>query len=171
MNLKAPRLQKENIKLQKRIKDAGGAQEHLQRDRWTVEMTENPEIWHGALLGPSGTPYDGQQYDVLISFVNVKYPEAAPKVTFSKVIPYHANVYANGNICIDILRDTESGGLWSPAYKIDDILVSLVSMLNDPNTLSPANSEAGRAYDDDKSPNKAAFARVVLERYSRQILK
>jgi ubiquitin-protein ligase len=167
--MKTSRLTKENTILQKRITENNGPEKHLEKERWVVSMSDDICIWHGALLGPMETPYEGQQYAVKLDFTNVKYPESPPKVTFTAAIPFHANVYNNGNICIDILRGTGEGGTWTPVYKIEHILASLVSMLDEPNTQSPANGEAATAYDSDKSEKKQKFAKLVLEKYVAQI--
>ena len=54
-------------------------------------------------------------------------------------------VYENGDICLDIL-----GKKWSPIYDVMAILVSLQSLLSDPNPASPANREAAHLFENDK---------------------
>lgn len=172
-DLKIKRLTKEGQRLSQQMAKVGGHEAHLQQERWSVIVPEdNLDVWQAYLLGPVDTPYEGQQYELLITFKGIDYPDKPPRVIFNKPIPFHANVYAsNGQICIDILRPAAEDGAWSAVLKIGDILASLVSMLNNPNTASPANPEAGRAYDDDRSPKKTAFTRLAMERYTKQILK
>jgi ubiquitin-conjugating enzyme E2 A len=54
---------------------------------------------------------------------------------------FHPNVYANGELCLDILPNR-----WSPTYNVAAILTSIQSLLHDPNLNSPANAEAAQLY-------------------------
>ena len=58
---------------------------------------------------------------------------------------FHPNIYADGQICLDILQNQ-----WSPIYNVAAILTSIQSLLSDPNPASPANSEASRIYTENR---------------------
>ena len=68
------------------------------------------------------------------------YPSTPPKIKF--VTPmYHPNVYKSGAICLDILKNN-----WSAVYNVSSLLLSIQSLLTDPNYNSLANVEAGKLY-------------------------
>ncbi len=168
---KSGRLQKELIRLQKRIEDAKGIESFLEKERWVLEATEKIEVWKGTMLGPVGTPYEGQKFAVQVSVEGVEYPTYPPKVKFTNIVPFHANVFKDGNICIDILKQDLTISQWAPVMKIEDVMVSLVSMLDDPNTESPANVDASTAFEQDKTPKKENFAKQTRQNYQKQVEK
>ena len=61
-------------------------------------------------------------------------------------LPRTAPVYADGQICLDILQNA-----WSPIYDVSAVLTSIQSLLCDPNPSSPANSEAARMFQEAKA--------------------
>lgn len=63
-------------------------------------------------------------------------------------------LFQNGDLCISILHppvdDPQSGELpcerWNPTQNVRTILLSVISLLNEPNTFSPANVDASVMY-------------------------
>ncbi|KAJ8456960.1 hypothetical protein ONZ45_g18510 [Pleurotus djamor] len=87
-------------------------------------------VWRASLPGPQGSPYEGGVFNVEIRLAS-DYPFSAPKMVFTTRI-YHMNISERGNICIDILKHN-----WSPALSIFKVLLSLSSLLTDPNPQDP----------------------------------
>ena len=90
-------------------------------------------------LGPTETPYEDIVNIISINF-NFNYPTNPPLIKFISKI-FHPNISINGDICLDILKDN-----WKPIYTLRTILMSLISLLSDPNPDSPLNNYAGKLY-------------------------
>ena len=87
------------------------------------------------------------------------YPFKPPKLRFKTRI-YHCNVSASGEICLDILKDK-----WSPALTLSKVLVSLSSLLTDPNPADPLEASIAQLLIHDK-PKHDARAREYTLRHA-----
>eukprot|EP01084_Bolivina_argentea_P109823 196218_1 len=102
--------------------------------------TENDLFeWQATITGPADTPYDGGVFFMSIKFPH-SYPFKPPKLQFLTKI-YHCNVNAKGLICLDTLKDG-----WSPALTISKVLLSVSSLLNDPNPNDPLVPSIAKQY-------------------------
>tara|TARA_B110000908_G_C10170310_1_gene410489 strand:- start:264 stop:713 length:450 start_codon:yes stop_codon:yes gene_type:complete len=97
--------------------------------------------WTAQIYGPADTPYCGGIFNLDISFPT-EYPFTPPKINFTTPI-YHPNINKTGSICLDILKDK-----WSPALTISKVLISICSLLNDPNPSDPLEPEIAKEYTD-----------------------
>ncbi|KAI9702632.1 MAG: Ubiquitin-conjugating enzyme E2 4 [Bogoriella megaspora] len=104
--------------------------------------------WQATIMGPGDSPYSGGVFFLAIHFPT-DYPFKPPKVNFTTRI-YHPNINSNGSICLDILRDQ-----WSPALTISKVLLSICSMLTDPNPDDPLVPEIAHVYKTDRSRYEA----------------
>ena len=86
--------------------------------------------WQATIMGPEGSPYEGGVYYLRIDFPR-DYPFKPPKMIFLTRI-YHCNINSAGGICLDILKDQ-----WSPALTISKVLLSICSLMDDPNPDDP----------------------------------
>ena len=92
-------------------------------------------------IGPKETPYEETINNIII-FIPPEYPNKAPNIKFINKI-FHPNISYEGIICLDILKEN-----WKPIYSLRTILISIISLLSDPNPDSPLNGEAARLYKD-----------------------
>ena len=84
------------------------------------------------------SPYYQGIYKLLLIFPE-DYPFNPPKIEFQTRI-FHPNIL-NQTICLDILKNK-----WSPALNIEKILLSICSLLDDPNPNDPLNSTAANLF-------------------------
>ena len=103
--------------------------------------------WTATLMGPSNSPYEGGVYFLDIVFP-ADYPFKPPKIVFLTKI-FHPNISHRGEICLDILK-----GQWSPALTLDKVLLSLCSLLTDPNPSDPLVPSIASLYETDRKEYK-----------------
>ncbi|KAF1362051.1 hypothetical protein EJ07DRAFT_153625 [Lizonia empirigonia] len=129
----------------------------LSKETWTnIELlNDNVFEWSVALivLNPDSLYYGGY-FKAKMTFPR-NYPiprQLTPHADFKFVRPlYHPNIYPDGRLCISILHppgdDEMSGELaaerWSPVQRAETVLLSILSLLDDAETSSPANVDAG----------------------------
>jgi ubiquitin-conjugating enzyme E2 D len=99
--------------------------------------------WEAVILGPSESPYEGGVFNLRIEFPT-DYPFKAPKIKFITPI-YHCNINEQGGICLDILKEQ-----WSPALTISKVLLSICSLMDDPNPDDPLRPELADLYKEDR---------------------
>nr|XP_044607682.1 ubiquitin-conjugating enzyme E2 R1 isoform X5 [Equus asinus] len=126
--------------------------------------------WEVAIFGPPNTYYEGGYFKARLKFP-IDYPYSPPAFRFLTKM-WHPNIYETGDVCISILHppvdDPQSGELpserWNPTQNVSvgrtpgrtcphlapcsprTILLSVISLLNEPNTFSPANVDASVMY-------------------------
>ncbi|KAJ3013504.1 Ubiquitin-conjugating enzyme E2 11 [Thoreauomyces humboldtii] len=108
--------------------------------------------WTATIVGPDGTPYEKLNYKLALKFPS-DYPYAPPHVHFKTKV-YHPNVdLPSGAICLDILKDK-----WSAVYTVGSVLISLQSLLGEPNNASPLNEEAASIWSQPEEMRKRVVA-------------
>jgi len=111
--------------------------------------------WEAVILGPEDSPYTGGVFKLRIQFP-VDYPFKPPHIQFLTKI-YHPNINSSGMICLDILK-----GQWSPALTISKVLLSICSLLTDPNPKDPFVPEIAHIYIEKREEYEAEAKRWTL---------
>jgi ubiquitin-conjugating enzyme E2 G1 len=97
---------------------------------------------------------EGGYFPCLLEFPS-EYPNKPPTMTFTTKGFWHPNVYKDGRVCISILHEAKADEFnqqekmsekWRPILGVEAVLVSVLSMLSDPNFESPANIDASVGY-------------------------
>ncbi|XP_014248081.1 ubiquitin-conjugating enzyme E2 G2 [Cimex lectularius] len=132
---------------------------------------ENFFEWEALITGPEGTCFEGGVFPTKLVFPP-DYPLSPPKMQFMCEM-FHPNIYADGRVCISILHAPgddpmgyeSSAERWSPVQSVEKILLSVVSMLAEPNDESGANVDAAKMWRE----NREEFNRIA-ERIVRKTL-
>jgi len=150
-------------------------------------------VWEALIQGPEGTPFEGGVFPAELKFPK-DYPLAPPKMKFL-VDMWHPNgtvhqetdrerevedtrtnggaVYPNGEVCISILHPPGDDPLhyeqaserWSPIQSVEKILISVMSMLAEPNDESPANVDAARMWRE----KRAEYEKIVRDNVRKSL--
>ncbi|MCJ1372706.1 Ubiquitin-conjugating enzyme E2 11 [Loxospora ochrophaea] len=148
-----------------RRNDTQSVTKRLQSELMHLMLSSSPGIsafpsstsllsWTATLSGPTETPYANLTFKLTFTFPT-NYPYAPPTVLFKTPI-YHPNVDFSGRICLDILKEK-----WSAVLNVQSVLLSLQSLLGEPNNASPLNGQAAELWDSDPEE----FKRLVLARH------
>ena len=119
-------------------------------------IDDNLTKWQATIFGPDDTPYAGGIFKLDIEFPN-EYPFKPPKIYFVTPI-YHCNVNKRGGICLDILKEQ-----WSPALTISKVLLSLCSLLSEPNPNDPLVPEIADLLKKNKAQHDSQARSYTLE--------
>ena len=120
-----------------------------------------------ARSGPEDTLYEDGVFRAELEFPK-EYPLNPPTMRFTPPL-WHPNVYANGKVCISILHAPgedqygyeKASERWSPVQSVEKVLLSVISMLAEPNDESPANIDAAKQWREDRPAFEAAVRRNV----------
>jgi ubiquitin-conjugating enzyme E2 D/E len=146
------------IRIKKEIKYLRENPEELNNEGITLIPDEsNIQNFSGSIIGPVGTPYAGLKYELEVK-IGTDYPLKAPYVRFVNRKIYHPNVNTSGDICLDILK-TE----WAPTLSLAKVMLSICSLLNEPNPASPLNATAANDWINNKPKYQQEINRLWRE--------
>lgn len=139
-------------------------------DLVSVGLTDDSNLydWEILIMGPDGTLYEGGFFKARLVFPS-DFPNMPPTMTFISEM-WHPNVYKDGKVCISILHPPGEDAFnsqesaderWRPILGVEQILISVISMLSDPNDESPANLDAAVMWRNDKAAFKKKVRQIV----------
>mmetsp|Transcript_21478 Transcript_21478/g.55800 ORF Transcript_21478/g.55800 Transcript_21478/m.55800 type:complete len:127 (-) Transcript_21478:718-1098(-) len=120
------------------------------------------------MVGPEDSLYEGGFFNAEMKFPQ-DYPNHPPKLKFTTDI-WHPNVFGSGEVCISILHPPGNDPLnpqesaserWLPIHSVETILLSVISILSDPNPESPANVDAAKELREQPDAFKRKVRRCV----------
>ena len=85
---------------------------------------------------------------------------------------WHPNIYKDGRVCISILHppgidkfneQEKAEERWRPVLGVEQILVSVISMLSEPNCDSPANIDASVMFRDHRDLYNKKVKELVIK--------
>ncbi|XP_077016387.1 ubiquitin-conjugating enzyme E2 L3 isoform X1 [Tamandua tetradactyla] len=107
---------------------------HGSRDSQPVQLVQTGD----------NPPYDKGAFRIEINFP-AEYPFKPPKITFKTKI-YHPNIDEKGQVCLPVI----SAENWKPATKTDQVIQSLIALVNDPQPEHPLRADLAEEYSKDR---------------------
>ena len=133
-----------------------------------LDDTDDLYNWDILIMGPDATLYEGGFFKAQLIFPT-DFPNMPPTMKFISEM-WHPNVYEDGKVCISILHPPGEDAMnaqespderWRPILGVEQILVSVISMLSDPNDESPANLDAAVQWRNDRPAFKKKVRQIV----------
>jgi len=125
-------------------------------------------LWNVLLFGPQETIFADGVFKCQLEFTK-NYPNTPPKFKFIDNF-YHPNIYPDGRVCMSILHDGEDSygyehisERWTPSHSVNSILISLLSILTEPNLESPANVDASKLWKTNFNEYKKIIYKKIAE--------
>ena len=141
-------------------------------DSFSVGLGDDGNLfrWEIMIMGPADSLFEGGFFKAEMTFPP-DFPNSPPTLKFLSKM-WHPNIYPDGKVCISILHapgedkfNTQESAeeRWRPILGVESVLVSVLSMLCDPNIESPANIDAAKQLRDEPKEFKRAVRRVVRQ--------
>jgi len=130
--------------------------------------------WEVMIIGPPDTLFEGGFFKCHLYFPS-EYPLRPPVLKFLTDI-WHPNIEKDGKVCISILHEPgddrfgyeKASERWLPIHTVETILISVISMLADPNDESPANVDAAKEWRENYQEFRRKVARCVRRSQEEQ---
>ena len=120
--------------------------------------------WDVLLFGPNDTIFEGGVFNCKLEFPK-DYPNKPPQFQFTDNL-FHPNIYPDGKVCMSILHEgvdvygyEHISERWNPSHSVNSVLMSLLSILTEPNFESPANIDACKLWRE----NFVAYKNIIYK--------
>ena len=126
--------------------------------------------WSVLFQGPEDTIFEGGFFKAVLTFP-ADFPQNPPEMKFITEM-FHPNIYKDGKVCISILHSPgvdeynlqeKAEERWRPSLGVEHILLSVISMLNDPNCDSPANVDAAVMFRNNRKEYEKKVRQLALK--------
>ena len=133
-------------------------------------IDDNIYKWSVIFTGPQDTIFEGGFYKAVLTFPQ-DFPQNPPEMKFITEM-WHPNIYKDGKVCISILHSPgvdrfneqeKAEERWRPSLGVEQIILSVISMLNDPNCDSPANIDASVMFKNHPEEYKKKVRRLAIK--------
>ena len=139
---------------------------------FSVGLIDENDIykWTVCFTGPEDTIYEGGFFKAILTFPE-DFPQNPPEMKFITQM-WHPNIYKDGKVCISILHPPGVDNMnelekaeerWRPVLGVEQILISVISMLNEPNCDSPANIDASVMFRDHRDLYNKKVKELVIK--------
>ena len=139
---------------------------------FSVGLIDENDIykWTVCFTGPEDTIYEGGFFKAILTFPE-DFPQNPPEMKFITQM-WHPNIYKDGKVCISILHPPGVDNMnelekaeerWRPVLGVEQILVSVISMLSEPNCDSPANIDASVMFRDHRDLYNKKVKELVIK--------
>ena len=150
-------------------KSGGASMKRIQKEWKDIQknpsehFTANPvgdlSTWEATINGPKNSPYEGGVFKMDVVFPS-DYPFKPIRCRFVTKV-YHPNVkQGNGAFSLEVLGDS-----WSPALTLQKILLSVCSLLSDPNPDNPFEVDVAQEFQKDRKKYEET-AREWTQKYA-----
>ena len=136
---------------------------------YSIEPDKNNFLkWNILMICPADTIFEGAQIKCLMEFPK-EYPNKPPSFKFVDNL-FHPNIYPDGKVCISILHEgvdiygyENINERWNPSHSVNSIIMSIITILTNPNFESPANVDASKMWRDDFNKYKNIIYKFVAD--------
>ena len=116
------------------------------------DSTQNLLLWDCSIPGPPNSCWEGGRIPLTLSFTE-DYATEPPAAQFKPIQGkplFHPNVFADGKICLNVLKPASQHGRWTPSMSIKMVLIAIQKLLLEPNNDDAAQAEAHKVFKRDR---------------------